>query len=98
MALPGHTLRTALGLTHSFGSAGAIAQPDETDFGEIETRMRACGAADYVAIPLHNMIAESGLEVIQFQARYEGAYWNTTGIGRHVIVAGMIPEMKKRGI
>ena len=75
-----------------------IAQPDETDFGAIEKRMRACGAADYVAIPLHNMIAESGIEVIQFQARYEGAYWNTTGIGRHVIVAGMVPEMKRRGI
>ena len=69
-----------------------IAQPDETDFGEIETRMRACGAADYVAIPLHDMIAESGVEVIQFQARYEGAYWNTTGIGRHVIVAGHGPR------
>jgi len=75
-----------------------IAQPDETNFGEIETRMRACGAADYIAIPLHDMIAESGIEVIQFQARYEGAYWNTTGIGRHVIVAGMVPEMRKRGI
>jgi argininosuccinate synthase len=75
-----------------------IAQPDEADFGEIEKRMRACGAADYVALPLHDMIAESGIEVIQFQARYEGAYWNTTGIGRHVIVAGMLPEMKKRGI
>ena len=75
-----------------------IAQPDETDFGTIETRMRACGAADYVAVPLHDMIAESGVEVLQFQARYEGAYWNTTGIGRHVIVAGIVPEMKKRGI
>ena len=26
-----------------------IAQPDEPNFDEIETRMRACGAADYVA-------------------------------------------------
>jgi argininosuccinate synthase len=75
-----------------------IAQPDETDFGEIERRMRACGAADYVAVPLHDMIAEAGVEVIRFQACYEGRYWNTTGIGRHVIVAGLIPEMKKRGI
>ncbi len=75
-----------------------IAQPDESNFAEIEDRMRACGADDYVAVPLHEMIAESGIEVIQFQARYEGAYWNTTGIGRHVIVAGLIPEMKKRGI
>ncbi|MFO0822291.1 MAG: argininosuccinate synthase [Gemmataceae bacterium] len=49
-----------------------IAQPDETDFGAIEKRMRACGAADYIAVPLHNMIAESGVEVIQFQAKYEG--------------------------
>jgi len=75
-----------------------MAQPDETDFAEIGTRMKACGAADFVAIPLHDMIAEAGVEVIQFQARYEGAYWNTTGIGRHVIVAGMLPEMAKRGI
>src|SRR3954471_15850462 len=67
-----------------------IAQPDESNFGEIETRMRACRAADNVAIALHEMIAEAGVEVVQFQARYEGAYWNTTGIGRHVIVAGMI--------
>lgn len=75
-----------------------IAQPDETDFGEIEKRMRASGAAEYVAIPLHDMIAEAGIEVIQFQAKYEGDYWNTTGIGRHVIVAGILPEMAKRGI
>ncbi|CAN5121306.1 argininosuccinate synthase [soil metagenome] len=75
-----------------------IAQPDEANFDEVGTRMKACGALDYVAIPLHEMIAESGLELIQFQARYEGAYWNTTGMGRHVIVAGLLPEMKKRGI
>jgi argininosuccinate synthase len=75
-----------------------MAQPDETNFAEVEHRMRASGATDYLAVPLHDMIAEAGLEVIRFQARYEGAYWNTTGIGRHVIVAGMIPVMKKRGI
>jgi argininosuccinate synthase len=44
------------------------------------------------------MIAAAGLEVIHFQAKYEGAYWNTTGVGRHVIVAGMLPELKRRGI
>jgi len=75
-----------------------IAQPDEANFDEVGTRMRECGAVDYIAIPLHEMIAESGIEVIQFQARYEGDYWNTTGIGRHVIVAGLVPEMQKRGI
>ena len=75
-----------------------IAQPDEADFDSIRQRMLACGAVDYVQIPLHDAIAEAGLGVIQAQACYEGRYWNTTGIGRHVIVAGMVPEMKQRGI
>jgi argininosuccinate synthase len=75
-----------------------MAQPDETNFSEVETRMRASGAADFVAVKLYDAIAEAGLEGIQFQGRYEGAYWNTTGIGRHVIVAGCLPELKKRKI
>jgi argininosuccinate synthase len=75
-----------------------MAQPDETNLAEVGARMKACGAADFIVIPLHDMIAEAGVEGIQFQARYEGAYWNTTGIGRHVIVAGMVPEMRKRDI
>ena len=77
---------------------GDLAQPDETDFAAVEKRMRDSGAADFVAVPLHERIALAGLEGIQFQARYEGAYWNTTGIGRHVIVAGLLPELKKRNI
>lgn len=75
-----------------------MAQPDETDFDSIRQRMLACGASDFVRLPLHDAIAEAGLDIIQSQAAYEGRYWNTTGIGRHVIVAGMVPEMRKRGI
>jgi len=75
-----------------------LAQPDETDFAAIEARMRAAGAVDFVALPLHGMIAAAGVEAVQFQARYEGAYWNTTGVGRHVIVAGLVPELQARGI
>jgi argininosuccinate synthase len=75
-----------------------MAQPDETDFDTIRQRMLACGAKDYVALPLQDAIAEAGLGIIQAQAFYEGRYWNTTGIGRHVIVSGMVPEMRKRGI
>jgi len=75
-----------------------MAQPDETNFAEIEDRMRASGASDFVAVPLHDMIDRAGIEGIQFQGKYEGAYWNTNGIGRHVIVAGLVPELRKRGI
>lgn len=75
-----------------------LAQPDETDFDTIRQRMLACGAVDYVRLPLHTAIAEAGLQLIQAQATYEGRYWNTTGIGRHVIVSGMVPEMRRQGI
>src|SRR5438876_3889573 len=75
-----------------------MAQPDEPDFDAVRVRMLASGAVDFVSIPLRDAIAEAGLEIIQAQACYEGRYWNTTGIGRHVIVSGMLPEMRKRGI
>ena len=75
-----------------------MAQPDEADFDAIRQRMLACGAKEFVVVPLRDSIAEAGLDIIQAQAYYEGRYWNTTGIARHVIVAGMIPEMRKRGI
>lgn len=75
-----------------------LAQPDETDFGAIEKRMRACGAVDFVGVPLQDRMAEAGLEVIQAQTTYEGRYWNTTGMGRVVTVSGLIPEVVKRGI
>ena len=73
-----------------------LAQPDETDFSAIEKRMRACGASDFVGIPLQKPMAEIGLEGIQAQACYEGRYWLTTPLGRQVTVAGILPEMKKR--
>ncbi|MBI1916389.1 MAG: argininosuccinate synthase [Planctomycetes bacterium] len=75
-----------------------MAQPDEPDFDAVRVRMLASGAVDFVSVPLRDAIAEAGLEIIQAQACYEGRYWNTTGIGRHVIVSGMLPEMRKRGI
>lgn len=75
-----------------------LAQPDESNFDTIRDRMLACGAIDYIRVPLHDAISRAGLEAIQAQACYEGRYWNTTAIGRHVIVAGMIPVMKQLGI
>lgn len=75
-----------------------MAQPDETDFSAIEQRMLACGAVEFVRLPQHDAIAEAGLAAIQAQACYEGRYWNTTGLGRYVIITGMVPEMRKRGL
>ena len=75
-----------------------LAQPDEKDLGEIQHRMLASGAVDWVLIDARKELAEAGLKVIQSQAWYEGRYWNTTGIARYVTVAAIVSEMKKRGI
>ncbi len=75
-----------------------LAQPDETDFGAIEKRMRACGAVDFVSVDLKKQIADAGIGGIQAQACYEGRYWNTTGLGRQVTTSGLLPEVVKRGI
>jgi len=77
---------------------GDLAQPDEKSMDEVRQRMLASGAADFVLLPLQEPLAEAGLEVMQAQACYEGRYWNTTGIARHIVVEGMVPEMAKRGI
>ena len=75
-----------------------LGQPDEENLDAIADRMTACGASRADIIPGRQPLAEAGLKVIQSQARYEGGYWNTTGIARPVTVAAILPHMKNRGI
>ncbi|MBT5057526.1 MAG: argininosuccinate synthase [Gemmatimonadetes bacterium] len=75
-----------------------LGQPDEDDIEDVRQRMLACGAREMIVGDLRQDMAQAGLQLIQAGARYEGGYWNTTGIGRHVVVAGMVPEMQSRGI
>jgi len=75
-----------------------LGQPDETDFGAIETRMRACGAADFVGVDLRREVAALGLEGIQAQACYESRYWNVTALGRQATTAGILPHVRKKGL
>ncbi len=75
-----------------------IGQPDEEDVEDIRKRMLACGAAEAVLVDLKEALAEAALTVLAAGARYEGGYWNTTGIARHVTTRGMLEEMGRRGI
>ena len=75
-----------------------LGQPDERDVSEIKERMLACGAEDAIIVDAKDALAEEGIRLIQCQAMYEGGYWNTTGIARHVTVKALLPEMEKRGI
>lgn len=75
-----------------------LGQPDETSLDDIPKRMLACGAVEAAVVPGQEALAEAGLKVIQAQARYEGGYWNTTGIARYVTTALVIRELEKRSI
>nr|MDT0663598.1 argininosuccinate synthase [Micromonospora sp. DSM 115978] len=75
-----------------------LGQPDEEDIDEIAQRMRACGAAEAVVVPLRNEMGEAGIAAMQAQATYEGRYWNTTPLGRYVTVRGILPLVLERKI
>ena len=75
-----------------------LGQPDEEDVEDVRIRMLACGAKEAVLDDLRPEIAAAGLQLIQASARYEGGYWNTTAIARHVVVAGMIPVLRQHGV
>ena len=75
-----------------------LGQPDEENMDEICERMLACGAQEAVIIDAKDELAMAGIKVIQSQAKYEGGYWNTTGIARHITVEALLPEMERRDI
>ncbi len=75
-----------------------LGQPDEESLDAVKDRMIGCGAKEASTVPGQEALAQAGLKVIQAQARYEGGYWNTTGIARPITVEAMLPELQKRSI
>jgi len=75
-----------------------IGQPDETDIEDIKRRMIASGAIEAILIDLKEELAETAVTMLIAGTRYEGGYWNTTGIARHVTTRGLLQEMKKRHV
>ena len=75
-----------------------LGQPDEEDLDAVADRMLRCGAVTAGILPAQEPLAEAGLKVIQAQARYEGGYWNTTGIARPITIRAILPELQSRGI
>ena len=78
------------------GYTADLGQPDEADMQDVKTRILACGARDVVVADLKPQIAAAGLQLVQSLARYEGGYWNTTAMARHVLIADMVAEMRRR--
>ncbi len=73
-----------------------LAQPDEEDINGVIEKMAPCGADTFV-VDLKEPMAEACFEVIQYQAMYDGGYWNSTGIARAVTVKGLVAAMQEKG-
>lgn len=73
-----------------------LAQPDEKNIEDIVLKMAPTGAKTTI-VDLKNDMAEACFEVLLAQARYDGGYWNTTGIARAVTVRGLIESLKAAG-
>lgn len=71
-----------------------LGQPDEDDIQNVVVRMNTCGVTT-VIVDLKAAMAEGCFDVLQAQARYDGGYWNTTGIGRFVTCEGLVTAMQK---
>ena len=75
---------------------GDLAQPDEEDIRHVADKMRPTGT-ETVIIDLKKEMADACFMAIRTQAMYDGGYWNTTGLGRAVLVHGVVDEMKAQG-
>ena len=75
-----------------------LGQPDEDSVDSVIQRMLTCGAVEAEIIEGKDQLAKGGLKVIQSQARYEGGYWNTTGIARPITTAAILGRLKEKGI
>ncbi|MFO7871001.1 MAG: argininosuccinate synthase [Kiritimatiellia bacterium] len=73
-----------------------LGQPDEDDIGAVTEKMAPCGVKT-VIVDLKREMAEACFAVLRSRGRYDGGYWNSTGIARAVTVRGLLTEMKKRG-
>jgi argininosuccinate synthase len=74
-----------------------LGQPDENDIRDVAKKMAPCGV-DTIIVDVRKEMAEACFRAIMAEAKYDGGYWNSTGIGRAVTVKKLVGEMNKRGI
>jgi len=74
-----------------------LGQPDESDINNVRDRMSTCGV-DTIIVDLKAEMAEGCFDAVQAQAKYDGGYWNTTGIGRYVTCQGLVKAMTEHKV
>jgi argininosuccinate synthase len=67
--------------------------------GDVRALARSLEAAGLpaVVVDLRDETARLALDLVRYQARYDGGYWNTTSGSRLVLVAGLAGAMREAG-
>lgn len=73
-----------------------IGQASHEDIRALARALEAAGVAA-VVVDLRDEMAGLALDLVRYQARYEGGYWNTTSGSRMVLVAGLAEAMRRAG-
>lgn len=73
-----------------------LGQADHREIRALAGSLEAAGVA-VVTVDLREQIARLALDLVRYQARYEGGYWNTTSGSRMVLVAGLADAMRRAG-
>ena len=73
-----------------------IGQARAADVRALAASLEAAGIPGEV-VDLRESMARQALDLVRYEARYEGGYWNTTGAARLVLVAGLSQVMRRAG-
>jgi argininosuccinate synthase len=78
------------------GLAGYLGQCEPDEFDSFVASTRASGMP-VRTVDLADAMASAALDLIAFDGHYDGGYWNTTGLSREVIVAGLAKDFHDAG-
>ncbi|WP_258949428.1 argininosuccinate synthase domain-containing protein [Lentzea californiensis] len=73
-----------------------IGQSDRAEVNALASSLRAFGA-EVTFVDLRPSMAAVASDLLRYQARHDGGYWNTTGAARFVLVSELAPLMRADG-
>jgi argininosuccinate synthase len=95
---------SSVAVAASLAESGVRTQAFVADLGqappeEISLLARSLNSAGVAAVvvDLRDSMAQAALDLVRYQARYEGGYWNTTSVSRLVLVSGLADHLRRAG-
>jgi argininosuccinate synthase len=95
---------SSVAVAASLAESGVRTQAFVADLGqappeEISLLARSLNSAGVAAVvvDLRDSMAQAALDLVRYQARYDGGYWNTTSVSRLVLVSGLAGHLRRAG-